>query len=683
VNHGGSEEAGEIFSAVDSCVYTVVFHCDDGSTDHDEWIETADIYHEDTDGSIMQYDYCFRGAPSDPYYNETWPFEHYARKEIFPCYLQGWPVHTTYATYGMVRFDLDLLPKDVEILSAKLHVTADVTQSAATYNGGGVLYRNGLHAVFDTLYADTGWATGGTECNSCGDPRYRDVSWNYYDTSATMAWNPSLDDRVSTWHWGVKSHNNYWVLAGGEEDLSFDVKEAVQQYVCADDMANAGWWFFPEDATGSAGFRPIWGPHSEAHNKQPWLVVTYRNTAYKQRWNGYPLAFVFTTDDNHDENMAWYDVAAAKGVSMSACVFLNVLDQPGSMTTAELVAYNNLGLGLSLHSREHGSPDGVLSYATNTEMAYECERSWLEEITGDNHKTFAFPNHARNARTDSILATKGYLGARGGKNRQFATRNLGEPVQLLRWYTPKGTSMPVNLMGIGMTGYMDEFVGDNATDITKDGIRANLQPIIAAAADSGYAAIITYAHTTKTGGTDRGIDVDEWGWLVECLQEHGGIWITDFEQLLEQYRAHHSPSDLPTSVNGSDYYHSSRVEFGLTAADSIYWDTPPETPEVSVDEAGDNLPWRGVLGVAYPNPFNPQTTIRYDLSTRTIVTLSIFDLAGRLVDVLVEGETMSAGIHTATWNGRDSQGRATPSGTYFYRLEARGYVETRRMTLIR
>ncbi len=84
-----------------------------------------------------------------------------------------------------------------------------------------------------------------------------------------------------------------------------------------------------------------------------------------------------------------------------------------------------------------------------------------------------------------------------------------------------------------------------------------------------------------------------------------------------------------------------------------------------------------------PNPFNPSTSINYELSEQSYITLRIFDLTGRLVDVLVEGETQSVGTHTATWTGRDSQGRAMPSGTDFYRLEAGGYTETKRMTLIR
>ncbi len=84
-----------------------------------------------------------------------------------------------------------------------------------------------------------------------------------------------------------------------------------------------------------------------------------------------------------------------------------------------------------------------------------------------------------------------------------------------------------------------------------------------------------------------------------------------------------------------------------------------------------------------PNPFNPQTTIQYDLSRQATVTLSIFDLAGHLVRTLVEGEEKPAGSHAATWTGRNSYGQSMPSGTYVYRLEAEGYSESKSMSLIR
>jgi hypothetical protein len=85
----------------------------------------------------------------------------------------------------------------------------------------------------------------------------------------------------------------------------------------------------------------------------------------------------------------------------------------------------------------------------------------------------------------------------------------------------------------------------------------------------------------------------------------------------------------------------------------------------------------------YPNPFNPTTTLAYSLPSAARVELSIYDLAGRLVKILVGGEEQGAGSHSVVWRGKDDAGRAMPSGTYFYRLEAGGYTETRRMTLVR
>jgi flagellar hook assembly protein FlgD len=84
----------------------------------------------------------------------------------------------------------------------------------------------------------------------------------------------------------------------------------------------------------------------------------------------------------------------------------------------------------------------------------------------------------------------------------------------------------------------------------------------------------------------------------------------------------------------------------------------------------------------YPNPFNPTTTIRYDLSGGGPVRLTVFDITGALVRTLVDGER-PAGIHEATWDGRDEKGREVASGVYFYRLEAGDYARTRKMLLVK
>ena len=86
---------------------------------------------------------------------------------------------------------------------------------------------------------------------------------------------------------------------------------------------------------------------------------------------------------------------------------------------------------------------------------------------------------------------------------------------------------------------------------------------------------------------------------------------------------------------------------------------------------------------AVPNPFNSQTTIAFDLPGEMTVILRVFDLAGRLVDVLLDGEVASQGRNEVVWRGRDSSGRQLPSGTYFYRLTAGSHSETRRMALVK
>ena len=61
----------------------------------------------------------------------------------------------------------------------------------------------------------------------------------------------------------------------------------------------------------------------------------------------------------------------------------------------------------------------------------------------------------------------------------------------------------------------------------------------------------------------------------------------------------------------------------------------------------------------------------------------MFNVSGRLARELIDGEIIAEGRQEAVWNGRDDSGRRVASGTYFYRLEAGEYAETKRMALIK
>ncbi len=86
---------------------------------------------------------------------------------------------------------------------------------------------------------------------------------------------------------------------------------------------------------------------------------------------------------------------------------------------------------------------------------------------------------------------------------------------------------------------------------------------------------------------------------------------------------------------------------------------------------------------ASPNPFNPATTISFDLTARSTVTLHVYDTSGRLVKTLLAGAKAHVGSNQVHWDGRDEQGQRVASGMYLYRLEAGEYSETKRMALIK
>jgi hypothetical protein len=84
----------------------------------------------------------------------------------------------------------------------------------------------------------------------------------------------------------------------------------------------------------------------------------------------------------------------------------------------------------------------------------------------------------------------------------------------------------------------------------------------------------------------------------------------------------------------------------------------------------------------YPNPFNPSTTIRYTLPERTLVTIEVFDIAGRKIACLVS-EEQPAGPHSIEWDGRNERGAEVSSGVYLYRLTAGKKTIQRKMVLLR
>ena len=127
---------------------------------------------------------------------------------------------------------------------------------------------------------------------------------------------------------------------------------------------------------------------------------------------------------------------------------------------------------------------------------------------------------------------------------------------------------------------------------------------------------------------------------------------------------------IVASDGGMDTY-ASNGPFLLTIDASAY----------AVDDEAV-LPESFALHANYPNPFNPTTTISYDLPEQAQVTLGIYDVLGKQIKTLVN-QSQDAGNRIAVWDGTDELGRSVSAGVYLYRIQAGEFSQTRKMLLLK
>jgi hypothetical protein len=94
------------------------------------------------------------------------------------------------------------------------------------------------------------------------------------------------------------------------------------------------------------------------------------------------------------------------------------------------------------------------------------------------------------------------------------------------------------------------------------------------------------------------------------------------------------------------------------------------------------IPQEYSLSQNYPNPFNPSTRIEFSLPVQSRMTLKVYDVIGREVATLLNGER-NAGRFTVEWNGKDQFNAPVASGIYFYRLETGSFVQTKKMIMLK
>ncbi len=121
------------------------------------------------------------------------------------------------------------------------------------------------------------------------------------------------------------------------------------------------------------------------------------------------------------------------------------------------------------------------------------------------------------------------------------------------------------------------------------------------------------------------------------------------------------------------------VSFDLSANSQMTVTVRIDPDQVDVEPS---LPRDWALYQNHPNPFNPVTNIQFEMPETAAVRISIYDLSGGLIRVLVD-DHLEAGQHSFSWDGLETGGSLVDSGIYFYRMESPTYTNTRKMTLIR
>ena len=149
------------------------------------------------------------------------------------------------------------------------------------------------------------------------------------------------------------------------------------------------------------------------------------------------------------------------------------------------------------------------------------------------------------------------------------------------------------------------------------------------------------------------------------------------EQWVQRYNGPGNSGDwaLSIALDGSGNVY---VTGGSIGSETYYdYATIKYSQTTGVYQTTSDLPENYSLSQNYPNPFNPSTTIEFTLSSRSFVSLKVFDVIGKEVAVLVS-EDLSAGNHRRQWNATNM-----PNGVYFYCLQAGSFIETKTLVLLK
>jgi hypothetical protein len=140
------------------------------------------------------------------------------------------------------------------------------------------------------------------------------------------------------------------------------------------------------------------------------------------------------------------------------------------------------------------------------------------------------------------------------------------------------------------------------------------------------------------------------------------------------------------SYTDNDLEYNIEYFFRVSAYINGFWSNWSNVVSVTLESVGvedeNQIPTIFKIHQNHPNPFNPTTTLRYDLPDDGMVNITIYDMMGRVVRNLVN-DHQSAGYKTIQWNGTNGFGEPVAAGVYLYQIHAGNFQQTKKMILLK
>lgn len=167
----------------------------------------------------------------------------------------------------------------------------------------------------------------------------------------------------------------------------------------------------------------------------------------------------------------------------------------------------------------------------------------------------------------------------------------------------------------------------------------------------------------------------------EASEEGQLLFLHDLITLIDQNNyglgiCYWAPDWISTNLFGSPWENQALFDFDGELLDAISaFDNSSASITRIENSSFDNI-------YNYPNPFNPITTLRYDLSKDELVTIKVYDILGNMVNNLVNAN-QSSGYKSVQWDATDNKGQLVSAGVYIYTIEAGKFMQTKKMILLK